>query len=205
MRIAKATVVLLSAVVSTLMAGSASAQSAGTPRVEIGILPGGATIFTEGDSGAPSFGTYALAGSVTVNANRFVGIEGEVGGNIGIDQDLEFTGGTVQAQPPHMLSYSANLVLYLRGRDSGAVPYVTGGVGGLTLFEQRELGVLENTTLFAGNVGGGVKVDLGDRWGIRADYRFIPVASKDDAPAFFGSETRYGHRIAAGVVINLLR
>ena len=27
------------------------------------------------------------------------------------------------------------------------------------------------------------------RWGLRGDYRFIGVQSKDDAPAFFGRET----------------
>ena len=76
MTIAQATPILWLSVVSTLMAGSASAQSPGTPRVEIGILAGGATIFTEDDGGALAFGTYAFAGSVTVNASRFVGIEG---------------------------------------------------------------------------------------------------------------------------------
>lgn len=82
---------IVAVAISTLSAGTAAAQSAGTPQVEISILPGGATFFTEGDSGAPSFQTYAPTGSVTVNANRFVGIEAEVGGNIGLDQDLEFT------------------------------------------------------------------------------------------------------------------
>jgi hypothetical protein len=29
------------------------------------------------------------------------------------------------------------------------------------------------------------------------------VKSKDDAPAFFGQETRYGHRIYGGVLLNI--
>jgi hypothetical protein len=29
-----------------------------------------------------------------MNANRFVGVEAEVGGNLGIEQDLEFATGT---------------------------------------------------------------------------------------------------------------
>jgi hypothetical protein len=28
------------------------------------------------------------------------------------------------------------------------------------------------------------------------------VQSKDDAPSFFGQETRYGHRVYGGVLIN---
>jgi len=31
------------------------------------------------------------------------------------------------------------------------------------------------------------------------------VQSKDDAPAFFGQETRYGHRVYAGVLLNVAR
>lgn len=195
--------------VAAMLAASARvthAQSIDVPRVEIGVLPAGATFFRSGDSGAPSFETYALAGSVTVNANRFVGVEAEVGGNLGIEQDLEFATGTRSTKPPHMLSYTGSVVVSPGGRDRRAVPYIAGGVGGLTLFERAEVGILENTTLFAGNVGGGVKIDVSDRWGVRADYRFIAVGSKDDAPPFFGKdETRYGHRIVGGILINVAR
>ena len=33
----------------------------------------------------------------------------------------------------------------------------------------------------------------------------IAVRSKDDAPAFFGQETRYGHRVYGGVLLNVGR
>ena len=74
-------------------------------------------------------------------------------------------------------------------------------IGGLTLFETLPLGISGNDTFLTSNVGGGVKWFNG-RWGLRADYRFVAVRSKDDAPAFFGQETRYGHRVYAGVLIN---
>ena len=57
---------------------------------------------------------------------------------------------------------------------------------------------------FTGNVGAGVKWYSG-RWGLRADYRFIGVQSKDDAPAFFGREDRFGHRIYGAVLLNVAR
>ena len=75
-----------------------------------------------------------------------------------------------------------------------------GGVGGLTLFDKAGLAIPDTETFFTGNVGGGVKWFNG-RWGLRADYRFTAVRSKDDAPAFFGQETRYGHRIYGAVLI----
>ena len=88
--------------------------------------------------------------------------------------------------------------------QSSVVPYVTGGVGGLSLFEKASLGINQTETFLTGNVGGGVKWYAG-RWGLRGDYRFIGVQSKDDAPAFFGREPRYGHRVYGAVIVNVIR
>ena len=59
-------------------------------------------------------------------------------------------------------------------------------------------------TFLTGNPGGGLNRYAG-RWGLRGDYRVIAVRSRDDAPAFFGRETRYGHRVYGGVLLNLGR
>jgi hypothetical protein len=45
--------------------------------------------------GEPSFGNYDVGGAVAVNVNRYVGIEGEVGGAVGISQDLKFAGAVI--------------------------------------------------------------------------------------------------------------
>ena len=170
---------------------------------EVTIIPGGATFFTEAsDSNSPSFGNYDLGGSATVNFNRFVGVEGEVSGLLGVSQSLDFVTGAVDVKTPHFLNYSGNLIVSA-GRGS-VVPYATAGLGGLSLFERAEVGVNDTTTFLTTNVGGGVKWYSG-RWGLRGDYRFIAVQSKDDAPAFFGQETRYGHRIYGGVILNVVR
>jgi hypothetical protein len=87
---------------------------------------------------------------------------------------------------------------------SSVVPYVTGGIGGLSVFEKASLGVSRNETFLTGNVGGGVKWYAG-RWGLRGDYRFVGVQSKDEAPAFFGQDTRYGHRVYGAVMLNVVR
>ena len=60
-------------------AGHVYAQDAasGAGTVVVTIIPGGATFFTEGkDTNGPSFGNYGLGGSVAVNFNRYVGVEG---------------------------------------------------------------------------------------------------------------------------------
>lgn len=178
--------------------------SAGPSRVVVTIIPAGGTFFTESkDTAGPSFGNYTLGGSVTFNANRYVGVEAEVGGAIGVSQSLDFAGTTADRTTPHIVNYSGNLVVSAPNHSS-VVPYVTGGVGGLTLLETTGLGIVGNQTFLTGNVGGGVAWYAG-RWGLRGDYRFIAVRSKDDAPAFFGTDTRYGHRVYGGLILNVGR
>ncbi len=195
------------AVVTFVGASSAQAQSLeagpGPGRLEVTIIPGGATFFTEAsDTDSPSFGNYDLGGSVTFNFNRYVGVEGEVSGLLGVSQSLDFVAGALDATTPNFLNYSGNVIVS-PGRGS-VVPYATAGIGGLSLFEKAEVGVADTSTFLATNVGGGIKWYAG-RWGLRGDYRFIAVQSQDDAPAFFGQENRYGHRVYGGVILNVIR
>jgi hypothetical protein len=200
-------IAVLVAAVSVVGASEAYAQestAAGPGPVVVTIIPGGATYFTEGkDTNGPSFGNYGLGGAVTVNFNRFVGVEGEVAGALGITQDLNLANGTSNLKTPNLLNYSGNLVVSAPNKTS-VVPYVTAGVGGLSLFKKETLGINDTQTFFTSNVGGGVSWYAG-RWGLRGDYRFIALKSKDDAPAFFGQETRYGHRVYGGVLLNVGR
>ena len=179
-------------------------SSSGPGRVEITITPGGGTFFTEGkDSLGPSFGNYDLGGSATLNFNRWVGVEGEVSGALGMSQSLDFSGTTqTDVKTPHLLNYSGNVIV--NAAKGPVVPYATGGIGALSLFERSGLGINDTETFLTTNVGGGLKWYSG-RWGLRGDYRFIAVRSKDDAPAFFGQETRYGHRVYGGVILNVVR
>jgi hypothetical protein len=199
-------IVVVLAVVGLAGTRQAYAQETvpGPGAVVVTFIPGGATFFTEGkDTKGPSFGNYDLGAGVTVNVNRYVGIEGEVSGALGIAQDLQLGGQTSNLKTPHLLNYSGNLVVSAPNH-SAVVPYVTGGVGGLSVFERSGLGITGTQTFLTGNVGGGVSWYAG-RWGLRGDYRFIAVQSKDDAPAFFGQETRYGHRVYGGVLVNVGR
>ena len=172
------------------------------PALELTIAPVGGTAFTSDSS--PDFGGYSYGASIAYNINRIVGIEGEFGGIAGLKQDLELATGTVHEKTPNSATYMGTVVVSVPGHR--VVPYITGGIGALTLFQRAELGVTQNDTFFGGNVGGGVKwYAPNGRWGIRADYRFIAVQSKDDAPAFFGRETQYAHRVQGGLVLTLVR
>src|SRR2546422_10029645 len=102
------------AVVGLIGTGPAYAQESapGPGAVVVTIAPGGGTFFTEGkDTQGPSFGNYDLGAGVEVNFNRYVGVEGEVSGALGIKQDVQFSGQTSNLTTPNLLNYSGNLVL----------------------------------------------------------------------------------------------
>jgi len=190
-----------------LLAGVAPAFAqdapAEPPTLEVTIIPGGATIF-QSKNASPDFTNYTYGGAVTYNITPFVGVEGEVGGTAGVSQNLTFAGSALSnIKTPNTLTYNGNLVVSAPGHS--VVPFITGGIGGLTMFERAALGVDNRTTFLTGNVGGGVKWYASNgRWGLRADYRFIGVRGNDSAPAFFGQNARYGHRIYGAVIINAL-
>jgi hypothetical protein len=176
----------------------------GPGTVEVTFMPAGGTFFVSQDSN-PDFGNYTYGGALTFNVNRYVGVEAEAAGSAGIVQSLDLASGRRDLKTPNTLSYSGNVVLSAPTGHS-VVPFVTGGVGGLTMFSRASLGIDDAETFLAGNVGGGLKwYAPNGRWGLRGDYRFIAVQSKDDAPDFFGQDARYGHRVSVGVVINAVR
>jgi len=193
-------------VVGTLLGvGAASAQEAsptpGPGFVEVTYIPAGAAFFTAKDN-SPSFGNYGFGTGVTFRVNRYVGLEGELGSMIATTSDLQFGDLDSHTKAPNMLSYTGNVVVSPWVGHS-VVPYGTAGVGGMTMFERPELGITSDETFLTGNFGGGVKwYAPNNRWGVRGDYRFGVTRSKDDAPAFFGRDTRYLHRVYGAVIIN---
>jgi hypothetical protein len=197
------------ALIAVLLVGGvdrAHAQevSPGPGTVEITVIPGGATFFTNSGNGS-SFGNYNLGGALTYNINRVVGIEGEVSSSLGISQNLTDGGFRGTQKTPDTLTYTGNVVLSLPTRSS-VIPYATGGIGAFTLLQQASLGINSTETFLTGNVGGGVKwYAANGRWGLRGDYRFIATQSNDTAPAFYGQDTRYGHRVYGAVIINAVR
>jgi opacity protein-like surface antigen len=201
MKWSMASLILASSVLAT---GTAYAQepTPGPGVVEVSVIPGGATFVTsKGD--APDFQNYDAGAALGYNFSRIVGVEGEVTGSFGLKQNVGLFSLGGEEKTPNLLSYTGNVVVMLPGHSWA--PYVTGGIGGTTLYQREILGILNTDTFFTSNVGGGVKWYFGDRWGVRGDYRFIAVNSKDNAPEFFGADDRFSHRIYGAVVINVVK
>ena len=119
-------VMVLMVGVAGVRQANAQESAAGPGTVNVTVIPGGAAFFVEGkDSKVPSFANYGLGAGVDVNFNRFVGVEAEVTGALGVTQNLQFTSGTVNAKTPNLLNYSGNLVVSA-ANHSAVVPYVDG-------------------------------------------------------------------------------
>ena len=199
---------LLTALAVLLLAATsafAQERGIGAGRVEIGAFPGGDMFFTRTSNGnEPGFGNYSLGGSFTWNVNRYVGLEGEGGGTLGVRQGftLADTAYTNQRSPSTWM-YHGNVVANPGGSDRALIPYLTAGLGGITLSPRREaslLGIENYKTFLTGNLGGGVRWFAAPHLGFRGDYRLFVVENSNTAPLFFGGETRYGHRVQGGLV-----
>ena len=169
----------------------------GTGVVEVTHIPAGSASSTsKGD--APSFGNYGFETAFSFNFNHHVGIKGELCSMLSTTSDLQF--GDTKA--PNLLSYTASVAV-TPWTGHSVQPYSTGGVSGPTMFERPGVGVFNDAMFLSGDEGGGVtRYEPNNRWGLRGDDRFAATRSKDDAPAFFGSETRCVHRVYITVVIN---
>src|ERR687888_1655181 len=114
-------IAMLLAIMGVFGTAGAYAQEApvGTPAVEVTIIPGGGTFFTQAKNvQEPSFGNYNVGGALTFNFSPYVGIEGEVAGTLGVSQNLEFRDLTSDVKTPNLLNYSANLVVSVPTRGS---------------------------------------------------------------------------------------
>jgi hypothetical protein len=199
--------VALAALVGVTTASAQERGAAGAGRFELGMFPGGGVFFgSSSDKAEPTFGNYALGGGMTFNVNKWVGFECEAGGAVGMKQGFSFNGTDYTKQTsPSMFAYTGNVVVNPIGNDRAFVPYAATGIGGIRLLKTNAveaLGVMKPTDFLTGNVGGGLKWFAGNHWGARADYRLIAVDKNLNAPEFFGHrETRYGHRVYAGILL----
>lgn len=202
-------------VLAALMCGpttvSAQQVTKEAARWEFGAYPAGLLQFTKGKNRQEiRFSNYALLGSVTRNFGRHWGVEGEVGGGIGIRQKQRLEappsgiGQVLITTPsPATLASQANVTIYPGGNALGLAPYVTAGLGVLSAFFEPSVGTpnVDTATYLTQNVGAGVKWFSG-RWGVRGDYRLTRVGARDDAPELFGrSDDRYGHRVSTGITV----
>jgi hypothetical protein len=182
-------------------------ERVGGGRIEGGFYPAGAMFFTNGANDAePGFGDYTIGGWTGYNFNRHFGITGEFGVGIARRQDFDFANGLFQSvKSPYVAAYNGNGVWHPRGNDRSVAPYLTAGVGALTLYKTngvKSLGLTTDPTFLSGNVGGGVKWYLDRHWGIQGDYRLLAVKGKDNGSPFFGlDQNRYGHRISWNIVL----
>ena len=114
-------------------------SAAGPGAVEVTIIPGGGTFFTEGkDTQGPSFGNYDLGGSATreLQSLRRRRRRGQRGARRLAEPGLHRARQTSRRRT----SSTTAATWSCRRPTSSVVPYATGGLGGLSLFERAALG-----------------------------------------------------------------
>ena len=200
----------LIAVVLVAGCAVASAQDLGAAKWEVGGWPGGGLFFTGGDDNLEvNFNNWAYGGSGSWYFSPVVAVEAEVSYGLGLAQGVMYKNKEVfHVQVPNTLQTSGNVVFFPGGaRGRQLVPYVTGGVGVLTLISRnstKQFGITEAERHLASNFGGGVKIFRGGdahNWGFRVDYRYILVNKNSDAAQFFAwSKSRPGQRIYIGML-----
>jgi hypothetical protein len=189
-------------------AGPAHAQNpAGAGKLEVALVPAGWLSFARPETRPePAFGQFIFGGALTVNWNS-VGIEADLLMAPGREQDLEFGATSLTRKAPHVVVDSVSLIVPVLGNRRRIVPYAKAGIGEVTVMRTSDDVLQPDTETFtSGNFGGGVKWYSAGRWGVRGDYQFAVVRSKNDAPgAFFGRELRKSHRFYGGVVVAIIR
>jgi hypothetical protein len=187
--------------------GLLAQERLGGGRIEGGIYPVGAMYFSSGaNASEPGFGNYSIGGWTGYNLNRHFGVAGEFGLGIARKQDVDFAAGVFQSvKSPYVATYSGNGVWHPRGSDRSIAPYLTAGVGALTLFKTngaQSLGLRTDPTYLSANFGGGAKWYLDRNWGLQGDYRLLAVKGKENGSPFFGlNQNRFGHRLAWNIVL----
>src|SRR5215510_10607898 len=135
------------ALMTMLVAVSRVSAQESAPRppggsVVVAVIPGGATFFTQSQSGKePGFTSYAPAGDVEIYLNHYLSVEGELGGGIGAHGLVTYSGNVVVTAPS----------------DGALAPYLTIGAGGLTLLQTSTIEIAGNRTFLTGNAGAGIK------------------------------------------------
>jgi hypothetical protein len=197
-------VIAAAAVAAAAAPAYAQEHGPGPGTVELTIIPGGGLFFASG-AAESKFRNYDVGGALTVNLNKYVGVEAEGSTALGVyHQRLSVGSLSTTEAPPNIVDFSGNVTVSAPPDTYHMVPYAIGGIGSMVLLTHTDLGIVGSKAFLTGNVGGGLKWYANGRWGLRADYRFVMIRSSDTAPEFFGREGRFAHRIYGGVVLNLV-
>lgn len=113
----------------------------------------------------------AFGAALGYGMNSNLSVEGELylapGGTQGVLEEFDSS----------VWSLSGNVLYhFMRGDEAAVTPYVTAGIGLMNVdADVEDTGLVEDDTRtdFAWNWGGGLKTAMSDRFGLRADLRYV--------------------------------
>jgi len=177
------TVMSIVAATVSLVAASVALADASNPSWEVSVL-GGIHSLNKNDTALPDhLLSVPVVGIVTRPITRNFAAEGDVTWLIPVKQSVDLGAGLSQdRKAPNILAYQLGVRAGLPLAKS--TPYVAAGAGAMTFLSNTDADRLpqldKSQTVFALNFGGGARVDLNSRWGLRADFReFVAFPSND--------------------------
>ena|SRR5689334_10749931 len=168
---------------TSLIAASVVFADESKPSWEVSVL-GGIHTLNKNDTALPDhLLSVPVVGIVTRPITRNFAAEGDVTWLVPIKQSVDLGAGLSQdRKAPNILAYQLGVRAGLPLTRS--TPYVAAGAGAMTFLSNTDADRLpqldKSQTVFALNFGGGARVDLNARWGLRADFReFVAFPSND--------------------------
>ena len=199
--------VLAVVAVLAVSAGPVAAQEAiGAQKTELtcALFGGGLLLVPSADPSADASRSYVISGAVTRNLNHRVAIEGDVGVALSNGQAVSVYGVTAPSgDTPTVVLASGSIVYNVMRSDRRLVPYVSGGLGVLSLTGDVKVpayAFAPGTTYLTGVGGGGVRWFPIQHWGVRADYRFLAIRN-DAQPTGTLRVIHSAHRVYAALVV----
>lgn len=184
---------------------AAAQEPVGAQPTEIGTaLFGGGLLMMRSPAGDETTHNYMLSIAVARNVTHWIGIEGDIGVAFGRHTAHEIFGVVPSnSKTPNMLLYSGNIVYSPWRSDRHVVPYVSGGVGAISVFTGEQPGYFPlgtDTTHLTASAGGGIRWFPILHWGLRGDYRYLGIANDTPAPAG-QAVVHSAHRVYGALII----
>ena len=117
-----------------------------------------------------------VAASLTYGLTQTWALEGDVSWFVPVMQEVHLVNGaTADRKSPDVLTYQANAVARMYMEGSSWLPYVTAGVGGMTVRASdkpdREPRLSESVSMLATNFGVGTGYRMNEQWSVKIDFR----------------------------------
>ena len=143
---------------------------------EFGIM-GGLSAMNKNDTAfRDTYVNIPVGASLTYGLNQTWALEGDFSWFVPVKQQVQLDDGVfADRKSPDVLTYQANAVARMYMEDNPWLPYVTAGMGGMSVLSSdkpdREPRLSKSVNMFATNFGVGTGYRMSELWSLKIDFR----------------------------------